>query len=100
MPVKALVAALAVAAVLVLGSLVATAAPGALAPTISAAAAEYCPPGERQRRLRVYRAFTKQMSRQRYRYFQQTRSPRLRAVFVRKQKAQQAALLKAVRRCK
>jgi hypothetical protein len=92
-------AVLAVAAVLVLGSLVATAAPGALAPTISAAQAEYCPPGELQRRVRAYKAYTKQMSRQRYRYFQQTRSLRLRATFVRKQKAQQKALLRAVRRC-
>ena len=100
MPLKALVAALAVAAALALGSLVATAAPSALAPMISAAKAEYCPPGELQRRLRAYKAYTKQMSRQRYRYFQQTKSPRLRAVFVRKQKAQQKALLRALRRCK
>jgi hypothetical protein len=99
MPMRIALAALAATAVLVLGSLVATAAPSALAPTISAAKAEYCPPGELQRRLRAYKAFTKQMSRQRYRYFQQTKSPRLRAVFVRKQKAQQRALLRAVRRC-
>ena len=93
------VAALAAASVLVLGTIVATAAPRALFPTASAARAEYCPPGELQRRLRVYRAFTKQMSRQRYRYFRLTSSPRLRAAFVRKQKAQQRALLRAVLRC-
>ena len=82
-----------------LGALVATAAPRALVPTASAVAAEYCPPGELARRLRVYQAFTKQMSRQRYRYFRLTKSPRLRAVFVRKQKAQQRALRRAVLRC-
>jgi hypothetical protein len=99
MPLRLLVAALAAAAVLVLGALVATAAPSALAPTASATQAEYCPPGELRRRLRAYKAYTKQMSRQRYRYFQQTKSPRLRAAFVRKQKAQQKPLLRALLRC-
>lgn len=93
------VAALAAASVLVLGTLVATAAPHALFPTASATRAEYCPPGELDRRLRAYKAYTKQMSRQRYRYFRLTRSPRLRAAFVRKQKAQQRALRRAVLRC-
>ena len=97
---RLLFAALAAAAVLALGALVAAAAPGAFVPTLSAAEAEYCPPGEAQRRLRAYKAFTKQMSRQRYRYFQQTKNRRLRAAFVRKQKAQQKALLRALRRCK
>jgi hypothetical protein len=96
---RLLLAALAVTAVVVLGSLVAVAAPSALAPTASAAHAEYCPAGEVQRRLRAYKAYTKQMSRQRYRYFQQTKNRRLRAVFVRKQKAQQKALLRALLRC-
>lgn len=96
---RLVVAALAAAAVLVLGSLVVTAAPSALVPTASATKAEYCPPGELARRLRAYKAFTGQMSRQRYRYFQQTRNARLRAAFVRKQKAQQAALLRALLRC-
>lgn len=96
---RLVVAALAAAAVLVLGSLVATAAPRAVVPTASAVQAEYCPPGELERRLRVYKAFTKQMSRQRYRYFRLTSSPRLRAAFVRKQKAQQRALRRAVLRC-
>lgn len=99
LPVRLTVAALAVAAALVLGALVATSAPGALVPRASAVTAEYCPPGELARRLRAYKAFTKQMSRQRYRYFRLTRSPRLRAVFVRKQKAQQRALRRAVLRC-
>ncbi len=93
------VAALAGTSVLVLGTLVATAAPRALFPTASATRAEYCPPGELDRRLRAYKAFTKQMSRQRYRYFQLTRSPRLRAAFVRKQNAQQQALRRALLRC-
>ena len=100
MPLRLLVAALAAAALLVLAGLVATAAPHALVPTASAAEAEYCPPGELKRRLRAYQAFTKQMSRQRYRFFQQTRNRRLRATFVRKQKAQQRALLRALRRCR
>jgi len=99
MRMRLLLAVLAATAVVVLGSLVATAAPSALSPTISAAQAEYCPPGEVRRRLRAYKAYTKQMSRQRYRYFQQTRNPRLRAAFVRKQKAQQKALLRALLRC-
>jgi hypothetical protein len=85
---RLLLAALAVTAVVVLGSLVAI-----------AAHAEYCPAGEVQRRLRAYKAYTKQTSRQRYRYFQQTRNRRLRAAFVRKQKAQQKALLRALLRC-
>lgn len=93
------VAALAAVAVLVLGTIVATAAPRALFPAASATQAEYCPPGELDRRLRAYKAYTKQMSRQRYRYFRLTRSPRLRAAFVRKQKAQQRALWGAVLRC-
>ena len=96
---RLVVAGLAAAAVLMLGALVAAAAPRAVVPTASAVQAEYCPPGELQRRLRVYRAFTKQMSRQRYRYFRLTSSPRLRAAFVRKQKAQQRALRRAVLRC-
>jgi hypothetical protein len=96
---RLLVASLAATAALVLGALVATAAPRALVPTASAAIAEYCPPGELARRLRAYQAYTKQMSRQRYRYFRLTKSPRLRAVFVRKQKAQQRALRRAVLRC-
>jgi hypothetical protein len=56
--------------------------------------------GDLRRRQRAYQAFTKQMSRQRYRYFQQTRNARLRTIFVRKQKAQQKALLRALRRCR
>ncbi|MEX2211731.1 MAG: hypothetical protein WD689_08225 [Gaiellaceae bacterium] len=93
------VALAAACAVLALGALIVTAAPQALVPQASAAQAEYCPPGELRRRFQAYKRFTKQMSQQRYRYFQLTRSARARAAFVRKQKAQQRALLRVLLRC-
>lgn len=93
------IGALAVCAVIALGVLVGTAAPRALVPTASAAQGVYCPPGELRRRFLALKRFTNQMPRQKARYFRTTRSPHARAVFVRKQNAQQKALLRILLRC-
>lgn len=91
--VRAAIAVLAVGALLALGSMVAMAAPEAITPPTSAERAQYCPPKELQRRVRVLRAYTRKMPAAKKRYFRFVKNRRMRAAFVRKQKAQQNALL-------
>lgn len=90
---------LAVCAAVALGSMVAVAAPDAVTQATSAERAQYCPPKELQRRVRVLRAYTRKMPAAKKRYYRFVRNRRQRAAFVRKQKAQQNALLRAVFRC-
>lgn len=96
--VRVAIAVLAVGALLALGSMVAVAAPEAITPS-SAERAQYCPPKELQRRVRVLRTYTRKMPAAKRRYFRFVKNRRLRAAFVTKQKAQQTALLRAVFRC-
>jgi hypothetical protein len=93
------IAVLAASAAVALGSMVATAAPEAVTSPASAERAQYCPPKELQRRVRVLRAYTRKMPAAKRRYYRFVKSRRQRAVFLRKQKAQQNALLRAVLRC-
>lgn len=96
---RAGIAVLAAAAIVGLGSMVATAAPDALVPPTTAERAQYCPPKELLRRVRALRSYTRQMPAARRRYYRLVKSRRLRASFVRKQKAQREALVRAVLRC-
>lgn len=93
------IAVLAACAAVAIGAMVAAAAPEAVTQQASAERAQYCPPKELQRRVQALRTYTRKMPAARNRYFRFVKNRRLRAAFVRKQKAQQNALLRAVLRC-
>lgn len=109
---RAALAAAALAALLAIGVVVAFAAPGAVgraaSPRGGAAAAVYCPPGERQRRTddvkilngqvsvqtKRSKAFAGQQAKARAVYFKGHRKPKDRNAFVKKQQAQAKVLQK------
>ena len=93
------IAVLAMCAAVAVGAMVAAAAPEAVTSPASAERGQYCPPKELQRRVRVLRAYTRKMPAAKRRYYRFVKSRRQRAAFLRKQKAQQNALLRAVLRC-
>lgn len=100
---RLLIAVLSAGALLVLGSVVALAAPAALgqavSPSAGAAQAEYCPPGELARRQAALNAYSRQMAKAKARYFKLVKSKKKRTAFVKKQVAQRNALKRAVSRC-
>ena len=66
----------------------------------SAAAKQYCPAAVKKARKAAVLRYRKQMAAQRKAYFRRTRSPKLRAAFVRKQNAQLKALERILKLCK
>ncbi len=66
----------------------------------SAASKQYCPAAVKKARKAAVQRYKKQMAAQRKAYFRRTRSPKLRAAFVRKQNAQLRALERTLKRCK
>ena len=100
---RLLIGVLAASAVVASLALVALAAPAsvqrATAPQ-AAAAAVYCPPGEKARRKAVAKRYQQKMPATRKAYFRRTRSVKLRKVFVQKQTAQLKALQRLAAACK
>ena len=96
-------AVVAASAAVALFAVFALAAPNAVsrtvAPNAGAAQAEYCPKGERARRVRALKAYQRQMVRNRKAFFRTHPRPAQRRAFVKKQKAQLRALQRAVARC-
>jgi hypothetical protein len=66
----------------------------------SAAAKQYCKAAVKKARKAAVQRYKKQMAAQRKAYFRRTRSPKLRAAFVRKQNAQLKALERILKLCK
>ncbi len=66
----------------------------------SAASKQYCPAAVKKARKAAVQRYKKQMAAQRKAYFRRTRSPKLRAAFVRKQNAQLKALERTLKLCK
>jgi len=66
----------------------------------SAAAKQYCKAAVKKARKAAVARYKKQMAAQRRAYFSTTRTPKLRAAFVRKQNAQLKALERALKLCK
>ena len=66
----------------------------------SAAAKQYCKAAVKKARKAAIQRYKQQMAPQRRAYFRSTRSPKLRAAFVRKQNAQLKALERALKLCK
>jgi hypothetical protein len=66
----------------------------------SAAAKQYCKAAVKKARKEAVQRYKKQMAAQRKAYFKRTRSPKLRAAFVRKQNAQLKALERTLKLCK
>lgn len=84
-------------------AVVALAAPASVrlaAGPAAAAAAVYCPPGEKARRTAVAKRYQKTMLAARKAYFRNTRSAKLRKAFVKKQTAQLKALQRTAAACK
>jgi hypothetical protein len=96
-----LAACTAAAAVWATVGVLAPASAGVAAPAHpSAAAKQYCPAAVKKARKAAVLRYRKQMAVQRKAYFRRTRSPKLRAAFVRKQNAQLKALERALKLCK
>jgi hypothetical protein len=66
----------------------------------SAAAKQYCKAAVKKARKAAVQRYKKQMAAQRKAYFRRTRSPKLRAAFVRKQNGQLKALERRLKLCK
>ena len=66
----------------------------------AAAVKQYCSAAAKKARKAAVQRYRKQMAAQRRAYFRHTRSPRLRAAFVKKQNAQLRALERALKLCK
>jgi hypothetical protein len=66
----------------------------------SAAAKQYCKAAVKKARKEAVQRYKKQMAAQRRAYFRRTRSPKLRAAFVRKQNAQLKALERTLKLCR
>jgi hypothetical protein len=96
-------AALAAAAVLTVGAVVALAAPGSLgraaSPSGGAATAVYCPKGLAKQLAASVAGYRKRMVADRTRYFRTHKSKKQRANFVRLQSTQLAALQKKLKKC-
>ena len=84
-------------------AVVALAAPEAVgdvaSPNASAAAAEYCPPGELSRRKAVVARYQRQMAAAKKAYFRKTKNAKKRQAFVKKQTAQLKALQRSLAAC-
>jgi hypothetical protein len=96
-------AAIAAAALLSVGAVVAFAAPGSLgraaSPEGGAARAVYCPAGLKKQLASSIAAYRKRMASDRTRYFRSHKSTKQRANFVRLQSQQLSALQKRLKRC-
>ena len=66
----------------------------------TAAGTQYCPAAVKKARTAAVQRYRRQMAAQRKAYFKHTRSPKLRAAFVKKQNAQLRALERMLKLCK
>ena len=102
-PLRAVFVALAISALLAVGTVVAVAAPGSLGRAVSpkggAAHAVYCPASLKKQLKRTIAAYRKRIAPDRQRYFRAHKSGKQRRAFVRLQNQQLKTLQKKLRRC-
>jgi hypothetical protein len=102
-PLRLSLAALAIAALLAVGAVVAVAAPGSLghaaSPRGGAAHAVYCPAALKKQLKRTIAAYRKRMVSDRRRYFHAHKMAKQRNAFVRLQNLQMKTLQKKLGRC-